>query len=53
MVARLVESAGKVGGQGLLVAPSGVFIELTAGDGQTGGAHWQRLRAPRKLCMIC
>lgn len=53
MVTGLIEPAGKVSGQRLLVAASGVFIQLTAGDRQTRRAHRQRLRAPRKFCMVC
>lgn len=53
MITGLVESAGEVGSQRLLVAASGVFIQLTAGDGQTGRAQRQRLRAPSKLSVVC
>lgn len=52
MVTGLVEPTGEMSGQWLLVAASGVFIELTAGDGQTGSAHWQSLRTSCKLCMV-
>lgn len=53
MVTGLVEPAGQVSGQRLLVAAPGVFVQLTAGDGQTGRGHGQRLGAPRKLGVVC
>ena len=36
MVASLIEAAGQVSGQGLLVAATGVLVELTAGHWQVG-----------------
>ncbi len=36
MITGLVEAAGQVCGQALLMAPAGVFIELTAGHGCAG-----------------
>lgn len=36
MVTGLVEAAGEVCGERLLVASASVFIKLTAGDGHTG-----------------
>lgn len=53
MIAGLVEAAGQVRGQPLLVTPAGVFIELAAGDGNAGAALWQRLWALGKVGMIC
>lgn len=52
MITGLVEAAGQVCGQALLMAPSGVFIELTAGYGRTGAGQWQRLWASGKVWVI-
>lgn len=52
MITGLVEAAGQVCGQALLMAPAGVFIELTAGDGRAGAGQWQRLRASGKVWVI-
>ncbi len=54
MITGLVEAAGQVCGQALLMAPAGVFIELTAGHGcaGAGAGQWQRLRASGKVWVI-
>lgn len=52
MITGLVEAAGQVCGQALLMAPAGVFIELTAGDGHTGAGQRQRLRASGKVWVV-
>lgn len=53
MITGLVEAAGQVRGQPLLVTPAGVFIELAAGDGNVGTALWQRLWASGEVWVIC
>lgn len=52
MITGLVEAAGQVCGQPWLMAPAGVFIELTAGHGCAGAGQWQRLRASGKVWVI-
>lgn len=52
MITGLVKAAGQVCGQALLMAPPGVFIELTAGDGCAGTGQGQRLRASGKVWVI-
>lgn len=53
MVTGLVEATGELCGERLLVASTGVFIELTARDGQAWTSEGQKLWACSKLWMIC
>lgn len=52
MIAGLVEAAGQVSGERLLVTSSGVFVQLAAGNRRTGGSHGQQLRTPGELCVF-
>lgn len=53
MVAGLVQAAGQVRGERLLVAAAGVLVELAAGHGQAGRAERQQLRTVSELRTLC